>query len=388
MSDSHESLSASSLTERDEVREIEKVAQVETKRIRVLRLVFTVVLFTTAAIVTSYTYLALTDQQHENFEQAFTQFSGSLIASAKTGQERLDESIKSMSTHLTAYALRNNMTWPFVTDPDFEVVASTAAKSGSFEMNMMAPLVKENQVEEWQDYAETHCQQWMLSSHRQKYQNIQHLEPINYHRNITEAGPDGLQTTSRGKGWYSPIWQFSPPPVNYGIINYDMMNAIGRKGAVEDMIRLRNYSTTTLVSKYIARDIAFTQEQHEAMHSKLRDSSIEFPHTFQFGPIYETFEKDAPLVGMVEVAFSWDANMRNLLSEGTKPLTVILENNCKNAEGGKQLFTYTIDESDAIFIGNGDLHDSTYSRSASANLSLIPPKEDVECRYFMVRLPH
>ena len=55
---------------RDEVKEIEKLSQKETARVRTWRLIVTGILLLTGAAVTTSSYIALIDQEQENFEDA------------------------------------------------------------------------------------------------------------------------------------------------------------------------------------------------------------------------------------------------------------------------------------------------------------------------------
>ena len=56
--------------ERDEVKEIRKIASKDTKRMRLWRYVITVVLLLTAFAITFATYSLLKQQENENFETA------------------------------------------------------------------------------------------------------------------------------------------------------------------------------------------------------------------------------------------------------------------------------------------------------------------------------
>lgn len=383
-----EDLSSTSLSsdeqDRDEVKEIEKMASRETRLVLILRAVFTVALLCTAVIVTIFTFQALTNQQDENFNQAFSQFSSSLIASTLKQQLRIDQSLRRMAKQITVNAERQNMTWPFYTDPDFELVAAETIQDGNCEVTAMFPFVEAHQVEAWEDFAEANYKDWVRRGHELRYQNLDLWdENSTYFREIIQKDPEsGKMGPTSGYDVYSPMWLYAPPPMKNGAINLDLMHSSNRVRIFQDMIRYRNYTVSTLVDRYVARNLVFTKERHEAMHSKLEDSSIEYPHTFQFRPIYETLKDDAPMVGFVGVAFSWDASMRFLLPESTEALTVVLRNSC--VPGG-QTFTYKIKGKDAIFIGNGDLHDESYSRTESAKLTDIPEEYEIECRYWMVR---
>lgn len=69
-STSEEEVSAPASQERDEVREVQKLASKDTSRINLWRYVVTLVLLATAAAVTLTTYLFLKEEENSNFVEA------------------------------------------------------------------------------------------------------------------------------------------------------------------------------------------------------------------------------------------------------------------------------------------------------------------------------
>ena len=66
----HFAASVASDESRDEVKEVEKATRAETNRLRLWRIVVTVVLLLTALAVTLTTYKLLQHQEHKSFETA------------------------------------------------------------------------------------------------------------------------------------------------------------------------------------------------------------------------------------------------------------------------------------------------------------------------------
>ena len=64
------SISLESQGSRDEVKEILKYSQKETKRVQTWRLLVTLALVATGVVVTMTTYRSLVDQEENNFEDA------------------------------------------------------------------------------------------------------------------------------------------------------------------------------------------------------------------------------------------------------------------------------------------------------------------------------
>jgi len=56
--------------DRDEVKEVLKLAKKETARVRVWRLIVLVTLLITGAVLSTFTYKFLKDEQHEDFKDA------------------------------------------------------------------------------------------------------------------------------------------------------------------------------------------------------------------------------------------------------------------------------------------------------------------------------
>jgi hypothetical protein len=79
-----ESYNENDESDRDEVKEVRKLSYKDTTRIRLWRLVVTVVLLLTACAVTFTTYTFLQQQEHENFVTAVRIYNGIYVSNATT----------------------------------------------------------------------------------------------------------------------------------------------------------------------------------------------------------------------------------------------------------------------------------------------------------------
>jgi len=95
-------------------------------------------------------------------------------------------------------------------------------------------------------------------------------------------------------------------------------------------------------------------------------------------------DSDSETVALVSLAFAWDAALQHLLPEGVEGIHSIIKNNCGQA------FSYEINGADAIFVGEGDLHETKFDdREVVANLALHSHPEFAttsgHCQFSMVR---
>jgi class 3 adenylate cyclase len=86
---------------------------------------------------------------------------------------------------------------------------------------------------------------------------------------------------------------------------------------------------------------------------------VDQPHSFLMHPVYPYFSPDFSyavddLVGFVVAILPWDSYFTNVLPEGVNGMVVVLHDTCGDH------YTYQLDGPVAIFLGEGDLHDTRY----------------------------
>lgn len=156
--------------------------------------------------------------------------------------------------------------------------------------------------------------------------------------------------------------------------------AAGTRG----VIALKNQTLLTAVRPYTSVGLSITEEDHAAMHTDNENSEPDFPHSFLMAPIHEKLQDtDSTIVSIMIVAFAWDAAWRSLLPTGVDGIFAVLRNSCGQA------FTYEISGPDALYRGEGDLHDIEYdSYEVVQDLSLHSHAEfestPGHCYYSMV----
>lgn len=154
--------------------------------------------------------------------------------------------------------------------------------------------------------------------------------------------------------WVS--WSYSPPPITDGFINWDFTSDPIYSDIIDAAVRLKNETLFTAVKHYASADIAFSDAEHEAMHSeKMESVKDELPHAILFHPIRANpDDMESEVVAMIIAGIAWDNSLLNLLPKEIQGIYVVMDNTCGQA------YTFLLNGPDATFLGDGDLHDASY----------------------------
>lgn len=121
----------------------------------------------------------------------------------------------------------------------------------------------------------------------------------------------------------------SPPPTSYGLLNWNIASYRRFDDIFKGVIKLKNESLVSPVGPYVAVPTALTQEEHDAMHSKLIDSEAQNPHSFIYTPIHKVVgDYDSEIVAIIGTGNAWDAALLNLLPDNVRGITAVVRNDC------------------------------------------------------------
>lgn len=87
----------------------------------------------------------------------------------------------------------------------------------------------------------------------------------------------------------SPLYK--QPPFTHGAINWNVQSVPAFRDVVDALLLLKNETVLSGVRPYTTAGLSLSKEKHEAMHSKLTNSSIEHPHSFVYTAVHG---KDRP----------------------------------------------------------------------------------------------
>ena len=146
------------------------------------------------------------------------------------------------------------------------------------------------------------------------------------------------------------IWQVSPPPVHPGLVNFNLPTYPG----LAEQLAATKMERAPIISKVVDLTlnmdivaVAQNPADHEAYHETFVDrdktesgefSAYGIPHSVIIEPIFkDLYDETSEIVGFVSGIIPWDRYLTNLLPEGVRGITCVLENTCGQA------FTYELD---------------------------------------------
>jgi class 3 adenylate cyclase len=138
------------------------------------------------------------------------------------------------------------------------------------------------------------------------------------------------------------LWQLSGPPKDTAVINFDLLT----NSEFAQSFRTAYANKESLLSEVL--DVS------ELLGG---DAQKEVPESLLLQPVFNDATSNAPVevVGAVVAVVSWDVFLSDLVRESNQGLICVLENSCG------QSYTYRMDGTNAVFLGEGDLHDRDYN---------------------------
>ncbi|CAB9519351.1 Guanylate cyclase [Seminavis robusta] len=382
--------------EKDEVKEVIKMSQTDTNRVKIWRMMAVGVLLITAFCVTFTTWRLLKNEETNNFEIAFDQFSRTVGDAAIHQQRDLRDGLDSFAASLAVYAETNEIgeRWPFVTLPMFEHYAQHSLKQAHIETLNVLPLVTNSQRQDWVEYANSKYDGWVQEGHYLQKGNLDRLVggDETYHAYISDRQPDGSFVNATERDYYFISWLYSPPPATYDLLNGNLFSVPPFAKAAEAIMALGNETVMTPVMPHVGIPTAMTREEHNLLHTELLDTRSENPHSFFTHAVHrarrpgDPLDEETEIVAVLAGATAWDVALLQLLPEGVVGIYAVIKNNCG------QEHTYEIRGPDAFYLGDKDLHESKYSSMERVvNLALHSHKNFAttpgHCQYTMHIFP-
>lgn len=256
------------------------------------------------------------------------------------------EATDGLSDVVTSEAVKSNSDWPYVTMSAFEVFVRHTRAQASSEFIVVAPIVTADNLEKWLDYS-TANQGWIEESFAVSGEtNTSNLQPIP--TSVYRFGNQSEMIPEEGTGDYpmAPFWQMSPPPVNTSIVNFNALSIDDFQEMYDNVIQNRHWSLGR------ASPNAFVDYTYSDGHDK---SHTEYPHTTLIYPVYRVLDNpDSDVVALAINVLPWDQYLSGALPDGVNGVYCVLQNTWD------QVFTYNIRGNDVVYMGEGDLHDTTY----------------------------
>jgi len=181
----------------------------------------------------------------------FQQFSSTIADAAIQQQQSLRDGYASIANSITASSMSRNDTWPLCTLPLFETYAKNFFVQSRAEVLTVFNRVLRDERANWEEYATAHYQEWIKQGHMFRYGSLDNLDPntTKYHPFISAPSPYGFIPEEDHEVSY-PTWSYSPPPRNYGLVNWDLLTISDYADAVQALLTLKNETIATRVRPY------------------------------------------------------------------------------------------------------------------------------------------
>jgi len=206
---------------------LRSLAKTETKVVKILRIIVLAVLLVSAVCFSCGVFIYTRNQETHHFTTDYEDSAYQVLENIHESVERQILGSALLSSSLTSYALSNNLSFPFVTLPDMELLGSFIRVQSGAHFIHYTPIVTDDKRDEWEAYALEHrshidraFQKDQLYRHRQDVelginqekrdlQEVLNLTVLDdgtdFHPKIWDAV---LNVDSReDSGPYLPIWQ-------------------------------------------------------------------------------------------------------------------------------------------------------------------------------------
>jgi hypothetical protein len=282
----------------------------------------------------------------------FNQYAVTIEDSATDLERNMYEAFGSVADSITAYAITSNSTWPFITQPFFEVSGSHARDITHIDLFSFCPLVMESDLAAWESYSVEN--QWWTHIEDQAVTGTEAQEApfvLDSQERIPSRvyrfdAQDGYITAELGPAPYGPRWQTSPPPSNLLYVNYDVLSPPNMQALFDYMV----------VSNYPVMSGILLPTRH-ALPDTTNNASSDLSSILMF-PVYKSFNYTSTDVsGFLEIFFSWKTFLSLLLPEGEGGVYYVLSTSCGD------IYTFETTRGETILLGEGDLHDILYDKT-------------------------
>jgi hypothetical protein len=251
--------------------------------------------------------------------------------------ERSVDATHALTEDITAMAVDDNITWPFIDIPSFEVFGSHTVTHTHLELAFLAPLVTLETIEDWTTFS-VEKQAWISRSFEldslSSRDDEQYRRSLRLHEDIvpyihrfdenstTDATAPGQYQRENGEGPYAPIYYMTPPPEDTSIINFNVLSYPAFAGFFSSINHEKGIS---VVSEVIDLGRLFGDSNNG---NELEDM-MEHPRSIIVETVYDSFTGQTPqAVGFVAAVVQWDKFLNNILPAELEGILAVLKNSC------------------------------------------------------------
>ena len=342
----------------------EVLAKAESTAVFRLRVFVIMVLAAAAVAVSSVVYTTTLKAEDREFKSSFAGQSEKILRSFRSIVSERIAATGSLGVSLTAFALGQNATWPFVTMNNFQQRSASKRSLSKSLQTIVAHVISDEDRPAWEKYSVEN--DWWLQegTEYQMKSGLQEffpedsgeflpVRPYIYHFDSSfqaEVHP--------GPGPYVAIWQVSPVRKYHGV-NFDMKSWFEYTKEISACLETKETvlgKLTTAPPGDISSDNPATKSFATVRSVANRETTYYDgdPMSNIFFPVFDTFEEDKKVVAMINMLFNWASYFDDILPDNVRGVTVVLSNACD------EQWTYRIDGNSAYSVGEGDLHEEEF----------------------------
>ena len=278
--------------------------------------------------------------------EKFDGVSQALINSASISMESTIAIFATMSSSMTGLA--SAAEWPFYTQQGFEVFGQSFLEGSGAEMVSWSPIVSgETQRRLWGNYSSSN-DGWVEEGLAWQSLNMgtpMPPGPFNIPTDVYRKQPaTGTPSPEVGSGPFAPVWQMSGAPSDPSVVNYNLLSDDIFKATFDATVQSGTQSLSSVIS-----DASW----YYGDSAKPVDG---IPQGLLMTPLFNSSSLKSNIVGVVVSVLSWGTFFQNVLEPRTPNVVVVV-----NAESCGGIFTLQVQGSAVSYLGEGDMHDTSYS---------------------------
>ncbi|CAB9524999.1 Receptor-type guanylate cyclase gcy [Seminavis robusta] len=312
--------------------------------------------------------------------------------------------VEQLSSSISIAAGYLNSSFPFHTEPQYEISGGFVDGMGGIMSAAFAPLVTEEQREEWANYTMAN-QGWIKESAYLKKVHPVHRDALHgtiqdhehdrrrrlQEENISsviyrwENGEKAPELQQPGHV-YAPLWQVSP--ADYGAVNANLLSDPRIASLYMSMLKMHENATSNfdvgknsgvLSSNFEVGDLFDFLFDPEEKHMK-KD-----PHGFILQPVYDKLAEPEhqKLVGILVGITPFGNLLDRLLPDGRDGVLGVLKDDCGN------VMSFDMSSSKAYFLGYEDLHEPEFNDYAriEENIEMYQKRVEGVCTHDLYLYP-
>ena len=293
-----DSVHGSSKTQQDSV--VDSIARKDTKAACHLRVLVIALFIFMSVFVPIIIYITARKNEENSFNSEFDALATKVVDSFEFNVARKLGAIDSLDISVTSYAVGMNLTFPFVTIPDFDLrSANTLALADTFSV-FLVPLVLDTVRSEWEVYSANN-KNWIEQALNRKVATSRRRLG-EFHDYIYRFDDQGNAVpVAANQTQYFPIWQNAP--VFEDLVNFDLLSIETYSEGILAMLKTEE----AVLGKVTEFKVSEKMLQNY-FDSLLPPDSSNYggePISSLFYPVFDRFGSNRTLVSLFSMVIFW-----------------------------------------------------------------------------------